>query len=86
LGWGSVVEALQDPVMVVAVSELDEGGPEFLEIAEAADPQELFFEGAKEALDASVSLGLSNESREAWMPRKRISLWKSSLMYTLPWS
>jgi hypothetical protein len=27
------------------------------EIAEAADPQELFFEGAKEALDASLGPG-----------------------------
>jgi len=31
--------------MVVTLSELDQGGAERLEIAEAAKPQELFLEG-----------------------------------------
>jgi hypothetical protein len=43
--------------------ELDHGGPNRLEIAEAAKPQELFLEGAKDALDASGSLQLAHESR-----------------------
>jgi hypothetical protein len=41
-------------VMVVAISEFTEGGPQFLEIVESAEPQDLFFEGAKEALDTPV--------------------------------
>jgi hypothetical protein len=43
--------------MVVAISEFKEGGPQFLEMVESAEPQDLFFEGAKEALDTSVGLG-----------------------------
>jgi hypothetical protein len=40
----------------ITLSDLDKGGPERPEIAEAAMPHELFLKGAKEALDASVSL------------------------------
>ncbi len=45
----SVVQALPNPV-VVAISEVDESGPQFLEISKTADPQKLFFEGAQESL------------------------------------
>jgi hypothetical protein len=44
-------------VVIVAISKLDEGGLQFLKITKPAEPQDLFFEGAKEALDASVGLG-----------------------------
>ena len=46
----------------ITLSDLDKGGPERPEIAEAAMPHELFLKGAKEALDASVSLRLAHES------------------------
>ncbi len=59
----SVVQALQNPAMVVAISELDEGRPQLLEITEAANSHKLFFDGAKEALHASVSFRLARESR-----------------------
>ena len=47
--------------MVVAIAELHQGGVEFHEVPETMDPQELFFQRAKKALDASVSFGLSHE-------------------------
>jgi hypothetical protein len=63
LGRRPITQALQNPVVVIAISELDECGPPFLEIPEAADPEELFFEGAKEALDATIAFGLAHEGR-----------------------
>jgi hypothetical protein len=64
--------------MVVAISEFDEGGPQFLEIAESAEPKDLFFEGAKEALDACTRAFLggpkstAGETRDGSLPRKRL--------------
>ena len=49
--------------MVVAIPEVVQGSAEFIEIAETADPKELLFEGAEEALDAAVALGLADEGR-----------------------
>lgn len=49
-----IVQALQNPVMIVAIG-MNEGSPQFLEIVESAEPRDLFFEGAKIALDTSVS-------------------------------
>jgi len=60
-------------MVVVAISELDERGPQFFEIAEAADPQDLFYEGAKEALDASIALGLAHESW-GWLDSQELDL------------
>jgi hypothetical protein len=37
----AIFQALQNPVVVIAISELDEGGPQFLEIVEPADPEDL---------------------------------------------
>ena len=48
-------------MVVIAISEFSERGPQFLEIVETVEPQDLFFERAKEALDASVSFWLTNE-------------------------
>jgi len=56
LSRGPVVQALQNPMVVVTISKLDEGGLQFLEITKPTEPQDLFFEGAKEALDASVGI------------------------------
>ena len=58
-----VLQALQDPVMVIAISEFNEGGPQFLDVVESAEPQDLFFEGTKEALDTSISFRLTYERR-----------------------
>ena len=49
--------------MVVAITEVVQGSAEFIEITETADPQELLFQGAEEALDAAVALGLADEGR-----------------------
>jgi hypothetical protein len=42
-------------LVVVAIPELHQGAAEFHEIPETMDPQELFFQRAKKALDASGS-------------------------------
>jgi hypothetical protein len=46
----------------------------------------VFFEGAKEALNTSISLRLTNELRGRLDTQKLDLGLKSSLMYTLPWS
>ena len=58
-----VVEALQNPVLVLAILEFDEGRPQFLQVAEAAYPQKLFFESAKEALNTPIAFRLTDEGR-----------------------
>lgn len=56
-GRDAIVQALQSLMMVVvAISELDESGVQFLGMAEAADPQNPFLEDTKEALDTSALL------------------------------
>ena len=47
--------------MVVAIPELHQGGAQFHEVSETKNPQELFFQRAKKALDTSV--GLSRQLR-----------------------
>jgi len=39
LNRGAVVQAFENPMMVIAISELDQRGAELVEIAEAADPE-----------------------------------------------
>jgi hypothetical protein len=41
-------------VVVVPVAKLDQGSPEFLQMAEVTNPEQLLFEGAKETFDASI--------------------------------
>ena len=53
-------------MVVVTISKLDEGGLQFLEVTKPTEPQDLFFEGAKEALDASVSFRLTYK-RRGWL-------------------
>ena len=43
-------------MVVVAVSKFEQGRPQFLQIPEAADPQELFLQRAEESFDAPVGL------------------------------
>ena len=54
---------LEDPGAVVEVAELLKGEPEFLDVAERPDPEELFLEGAPEPLDDAVAFGLPHERR-----------------------
>ena len=48
-------------MLVVSFLELTERLAEFVEIAEATDPEQLFLEGAEEAFDAAVAFRLPNE-------------------------
>jgi hypothetical protein len=57
-----VALTLQNPVLVITILELDEGRPQFVEIAEAAHPQKRFFESTKEALNTPISFRLTDES------------------------
>jgi hypothetical protein len=44
------------PLVVVALAEFMQGGAQFFQIAESPDPDQLLFEGAKEALDTAIGL------------------------------
>jgi len=50
-------------VPVVELSKFQQRGPQLGHVAEAPDPQKLFFQRAEEAFDASVTLRLPNERR-----------------------
>ena len=55
LGRGSISQSLNNPVMVIAVAELGKRVTKSFEVAKGIDPEQLFFEGAEESLDAPVS-------------------------------
>jgi len=62
LNWGSIVESPENPLMVIAMSEVDRCGAQLLQVAEAANPEQLFFQSSEESFDAPVSFGLPDES------------------------
>jgi hypothetical protein len=57
--------ALDDPGVVVGVLEGVQGQAQVLDGGEAADPEQVLLEGADEALDAAVALGLTDEGGRA---------------------
>ncbi len=63
LGGGSVADPPDDPVLVEAVPEFAQCGVELCAGAEAPQPEQLLLQGADEALDAPVALGLADEGR-----------------------
>src|SRR5918994_4908083 len=63
--WGLVAVALDDPGLVVAPLELQQGQAQLLDGLEAMQPQQVLLQRADEALDAAVALGLAHESRRA---------------------
>ena len=48
-------------MLVVSLAKFCQRLPEFLDIAEGPQPEELLFKCPEKSLDAPVSLGLSNE-------------------------
>ena len=50
------MEALQNPVLVVAVAKLSEGGAQLIQASKSAQPKQLLFERPEESLDAPVGL------------------------------
>ena len=62
LNWGSVMESPKNPLMIVAISEVDQGGAQLREALETADPQQLFFQRSEESFDAAISFRLSYKS------------------------
>jgi hypothetical protein len=57
----SVADAPDDPVVVEALREVAQCQVELPDGAEAPQPEELLLQGADEALDAAVALGLADE-------------------------
>ena len=53
--------ALQDPLLIVALLEFDQGLPKLFNRGKGMHPQEILLEQANKAFDASVALGLSHE-------------------------
>ena len=63
LGGGSVADPPDDPVLIEAVPEFAQRGVELCDRAEAPQPEQLLRQGADEALDTPVALGLADERR-----------------------
>ena len=68
------------PVGIVPGGEIEQRQAQLLDGLEVAHPQEVFLQRTDEAFGDAVALGLTHEGCEASMPRKAISLWKSSDM------
>jgi hypothetical protein len=56
---------LDQPSGVVCVAEVEQRLPQFLDGIEAPHPQEIFFQGADEALGAAIALGRADEGGRA---------------------
>jgi len=69
LSWRLVVQALQNPVMVIAIAEFDERGPEIIEVAEGANPEQLLFECQKKRSMQPLPSGCRTRAR--WPPSGR---------------
>ena len=53
--------ALDEPLVVVEITEFLESLVEVLDVGEAVDPEKLFLERAPEALDAAIAFGGTDE-------------------------
>jgi len=63
-------EPLHEPVIVVALAEFLERRGQFLQRREVSHPEQLFLEGAEEALDAAVAFGLPDKGGRGGDARK----------------
>ena len=61
--WALVTEFLEAPVAVVEDNEGGDGGGQFGAIAVSATVDDLLLEGAIEAFDDAVGLGLADERK-----------------------
>ena len=68
------------PVGIVPGGEIQQRQAQLFDGLEVAHPQEVFLQRTDEALGDAVALGWRTKDGEASMPRKAISLWKSSDM------
>ena len=78
-----VAVSLDDPGGVVGFPEVEERQPQLLHGVEGADPEQVFLQGADEAFGAAVTSGARTKAGELSMPKKVISVWKTSAMYWL---
>jgi hypothetical protein len=62
--------ALDDPILIVAVSEFQEGPAQFFGISERPEPEEVFFEDPDKAFNAAVALRRPDEGRRTVDPQE----------------
>ncbi len=74
----------QEPLAVVALLEGEQGLTQLLDRGEVLHPEELFFQGAEEALAQPLPSGSRTKARLLVMPSNRSSAWKRWLMNWLP--
>jgi len=82
LMWRAVAVAHDQPVLVVGLLEPQEGQAQVLDRLEPAEPEQILLQGKDERLVAAVTLRARTKAGELRAPRKRISRWKSALMYS----
>jgi hypothetical protein len=56
LGWREVIQALDDPALVVELTKFRQRAPQFLHVLEYLGPQQLLFQCANEPLDTAVGV------------------------------
>ena len=74
----------EEPLVVVAVAEGEQGLAQVLDRGEVLPPEELFFTGADEALGTAVALRFPHEGLAAGDPQEAELGWKCWLMHWLP--
>ena len=55
LGWREVAQALDDPALVVALTEFRQRAPQFLRVLDYPDPQQLLFQRANQVMYLRLS-------------------------------
>ena len=73
LGWREVAQALDDPALVVTLTKFRQRVPQFLDVLEHPDPQQLLLQSANESLDAAVAFRLAYERRRRLHAQEAIS-------------
>ena len=61
LGWREVIQALDDPALVVELTKCRQRAPQFLHVLEYLGPQQLLFQCANEPFDTAVAFWLAHE-------------------------
>ncbi len=63
LGGREVAQALDDPALVVTLAEFCQRAPQFLDVLEHPDPQQLLLQRTNEPFGAAVAFRLAHERR-----------------------
>jgi hypothetical protein len=82
--WSAVLSALDQRLFVVDTHPSGGGQAHVFGVAQAANPQKLFLERAKECSMQPLPSCTSTQAGLDSIPKKANSLWNRSLMYRLP--